>query len=207
MPVQKSGTLIGSRNVLNLIEGTNVTLTVTDDSVGNRINVTIASSGGGGGGSGNSISQTPTQLLASANGLIYTSSTFATSGDASVKKYMLIGTTTSNASLRLVHGGGDGLISIPSNTTMQYTVDLVARRTDAINESAGWTLKGVADNFSETVADVGNLYEIIIARDDSNYSVDVAANNTSKSLDVTVTGINSETIRWLAFVQTLEVSQ
>ena len=46
--IRKAGTLIGVRRTLNLIEGTNVTLTIADDSVNNRVNVTIAASGGSG---------------------------------------------------------------------------------------------------------------------------------------------------------------
>lgn len=45
--IRKAGTLIGVRRTLNLIEGTNVTLTIADDSVNDRVNVTIAASGGG----------------------------------------------------------------------------------------------------------------------------------------------------------------
>jgi hypothetical protein len=90
---------------------------------------------------------------------------------------------------------------------MQYTIDISARRTDVTGEGGGWTLKGVLDSFSGTVADVGNLYEIVIARDDVNYVVDAFANNTTKSLDVFVTGVSAKTIRWVAYVQTVEVSQ
>lgn len=48
--IRKTGTLIGVRRTINLIEGTNVTLTVADDSVNDRVNVTINASGGGGSG-------------------------------------------------------------------------------------------------------------------------------------------------------------
>jgi len=48
--IRKAGTLIGVRKTINLIEGTNVTLTVADDPSNDRVNVTINSSGGGGGG-------------------------------------------------------------------------------------------------------------------------------------------------------------
>jgi len=47
--IRKAGTLIGKRKTLNFIEGSNVTLTVADDSANDRVNITIASSGGGGG--------------------------------------------------------------------------------------------------------------------------------------------------------------
>lgn len=46
--VKKAGTLIGVRRSLNFIQGSNITLTMADDSVNDRVNITIASSGGGG---------------------------------------------------------------------------------------------------------------------------------------------------------------
>ncbi len=47
--VLKAGTLIGTRRGLNLIQGTNVTLTMTDDSANERVNVTVDAAAGGGG--------------------------------------------------------------------------------------------------------------------------------------------------------------
>jgi hypothetical protein len=46
--VKKAGTIIGVRRRINFIEGTNVTLTITDDSANDEIDITIASSGGSG---------------------------------------------------------------------------------------------------------------------------------------------------------------
>jgi hypothetical protein len=48
--VAKAGTLVGTRRELNLIEGSNVTMTVADNAGANRVDVTINSAGGGGGG-------------------------------------------------------------------------------------------------------------------------------------------------------------
>lgn len=45
--IAKTGTLIGTRKQLNLIEGANITLTVTDDSGNDRVDVTIEATGGG----------------------------------------------------------------------------------------------------------------------------------------------------------------
>jgi len=47
---KNSGADVGTRPRLNLIEGTNVTLTVADDAGGGEVDVTIAAAGGGGGG-------------------------------------------------------------------------------------------------------------------------------------------------------------
>jgi hypothetical protein len=47
---RNTGTNVGPRRRLNFIEGSNVTLTVTDDSAGEEVDVTIAATPGGGGG-------------------------------------------------------------------------------------------------------------------------------------------------------------
>lgn len=47
--VQTNGTTVGTRPTLNFVNGSNVTISGSDDSANNRVNVTIASSGGGGG--------------------------------------------------------------------------------------------------------------------------------------------------------------
>ena len=45
---KNSGATVGTRRRLNLIEGTNVTITVADDNANEEIDITIASTGGGG---------------------------------------------------------------------------------------------------------------------------------------------------------------
>jgi hypothetical protein len=89
---------------------------------------------------------------------------------------------------------------------MFYTVDIVARRTDATGESAGWQLKGVADNFSGTTADVGDVYEVAVARDDTNWEVDALAGDTEDAIVVTVTGAAGKTVKWMAVVKTMEIA-
>ncbi|MDN5274762.1 MAG: hypothetical protein JWP06_663 [Candidatus Saccharibacteria bacterium] len=48
--VSDAGTLTGTRPELNFIEGSNITITEADNSVSNRVDVTIAAASGGGGG-------------------------------------------------------------------------------------------------------------------------------------------------------------
>lgn len=59
MTIKKAGTLVGTRGSMNLIEGSNVTITATDNSGADRVDVTIASSGGGG-SSARELWETPT---------------------------------------------------------------------------------------------------------------------------------------------------
>jgi hypothetical protein len=47
--ISKAGTTIGTRQQLNLIEGTNVTMTVADNAGSNRVDVTVNAASGGGG--------------------------------------------------------------------------------------------------------------------------------------------------------------
>ena len=43
--VQNNGVAVGTRQQLNFIPGTNITITTADDSAGGRVNVTVATSG------------------------------------------------------------------------------------------------------------------------------------------------------------------
>lgn len=47
--IRKAGTLIARRRTINFIEGSNVTLTISDNPSSDRVDVTIASTGGGSG--------------------------------------------------------------------------------------------------------------------------------------------------------------
>jgi hypothetical protein len=49
LATSKAGTLVGTRRGLNLIEGTNVTMTVADNAGSERVDVTINAAAGGGG--------------------------------------------------------------------------------------------------------------------------------------------------------------
>lgn len=46
--IRKAAVIVGARRSINFIEGSNVTITVTDDSANDRVDVTIASAGGSG---------------------------------------------------------------------------------------------------------------------------------------------------------------
>ena len=48
--VEKNGSAVGTRRKINFIEGSNVTLTVADDSSNEEVDVTINSTAAGGGG-------------------------------------------------------------------------------------------------------------------------------------------------------------
>jgi hypothetical protein len=121
-------------------------------------------------------------------------------------QYLLSGTTTGNTATEIFINGVSGArVPISANVVNYYTADVVARRTDTTGEYAAFMLKGAASNTSGTVADVGSIYEIVVARTDSNYLSDVRANNTYKSINMYVTGDTGRTINWKVIVTVLEV--
>jgi hypothetical protein len=163
-------------------------------------------SGPGATANANNIISGNTILEVTANSQVLSTGGFTVRTDSLSKIYIIRGTTTNATETELFIDDANR-IPVSANSTMFYTVDLVARRTDATDESAGFYLKGVVDNFSGTVADVGNLYEVIVARDSSSYSVDARASDSTNTINIYVTGVAGKTIRWVGLVRTVEVSQ
>lgn len=156
----------------------------------------------------NSITHLTTNQFSIANSqLAFTAGGFSAASDSISRTYILRGTTTGNTESEIFLDGVSARIPVAANTTMFYSADIVARRTDAADESAGYQLKGVVDNFSGTVADVGSLYELVVAEDDATLVVDARADDTNNTINFYVTGGTGKTIRWTALVRTIEVAQ
>jgi hypothetical protein len=88
---KKAGTVAGTRRGINFIDGTNVTITVADDSANDAVNVTVAASGGGTG--------VPTTRL------INTTAPLTGGGDLSADRTIALGTVG-------VANGGTGLTAV-----------------------------------------------------------------------------------------------
>ena len=128
------------------------------------------------------------------------------SGNYLSRNYVVYGNTTDATETELLIGGSTR-IPVATDSTIFYEVNIACRRTDQTGESAAWQLKGIADNFSGSVSDVGDVYEISIAQDDLNLAVDVRADDTNNALGVHVTGVAAKSYRWIAHVKTVDVNQ
>jgi hypothetical protein len=53
---------------------------------------------------------------------------------------------------------------------------------------------------------VGSVVKTVLAEDDATWDANVTADDTNDSLKITVTG-PSASVRWVAFVRTVEVGQ
>lgn len=137
-------------------------------------------------------------------------STFQTTGDAQYERYMQRRVTTNSTATELSNDGNapaaSTRIAIASDSTYAFEALVVARRTDADNESAGYKITGVIDNNAGTTALVGTPTVTILAEDTAAWDIAVTADNTNDALVFTVTGENAKTIRWVATVHLTKVS-
>lgn len=135
------------------------------------------------------------------------SGNFSLTDDAVTKTWILRGITTNETETELYIDGSSTRIPVGVDRTLTYDIYIVARRTDTIGFSAGWNIKGVIDNYNGVTADVGNLTEVNIAADDPTWLVDVRTNDITDTLNIYVTGKVGQTVRWVAYVRTVEVGQ
>jgi hypothetical protein len=94
-------------------------------------------------------------------------------------------------------------LSVPNDTTWMFSSYIVARRTDADNESAAWWLRGAIDNNAGAVALVGAVNEFVL-RDDIDWQATIVA--LGGRMSIRVTGKVSETISWNAVTHIVQVS-
>jgi len=127
---------------------------------------------------------------------------FAVAGDAQSSVVMRKVQTTDAALTSM------GTIALPDDSTFMFTAYIVARRSDADNESAGYKIEGVIDRNTgvATTALVGTIIKTVIAEDTAAWDVTAVANVSSGGLTIQVTGEAAKTIRWVARVQLVEVS-
>lgn len=114
-------------------------------------------------------------------------------------------TTTSNATETELLVNGSTRIPVSTNTSINYIINIAARRTDTAGDYAMFEIRGVAANVAGTVTDIGSVYEVVVARTNAGYLVDARADDTNNSVNVYVTGVSGHTINWKAVAQTIEV--
>lgn len=131
---------------------------------------------------------------------------FSSSGDAQVSELVARNQTTDATTTELFLDGSSERCTIDSDTSWMFTISIVARRTDADNESAMYKVEGGIDNNAGTTALVGSVTKTVIAEDTAAWDVTVTADNTNNALTIDVDGEGSKTINWVAKIELTEVS-
>lgn len=126
-------------------------------------------------------------------------------GDAQFSNYLLRTTSTDATWNTLLNNGQSGIL-LASNRTFQFSVNIVARRTDA-QDNAAYKLEGLLYNDGYGCAIIGNPIKTVYGESDTSWDarVRIADSGNSNYLFVEGSGANSKTINWLAKVDLLEV--
>lgn len=135
---------------------------------------------------------------------------FSALGDAQTTTVVARRTTSGATPATLLLDGSAATINLPANTSWKYTIDIVARTTDAgtgDEESAAYEVRGLIerDNAAANTRLVGVPVYTVLAEDDAAWTVAVSADTTNGALTITVTGNDETLVHWLARIELVEV--
>jgi hypothetical protein len=139
------------------------------------------------------------------NELVIGNGNFATAGDAQSIVIMSRNSTTTAAATELFVDGSTQRLVLPNNSAWTFFIKVVGRRTGTTGTWAMYTFTGgiTRDGTAATTVLRASTRTII---DESAGALNctIAADTTNGSLNITVTGIAGQTIRWVA---TSEITQ
>lgn len=142
--------------------------------------------------------------------LMYASGRFQSTGDAQAGQYLLRTHTINGTATESFLDGTNGTrrLTLPDDSTWKYTITVVGHRTDATDGHAGYKFEGVAfrQNGAATMALLGAPMKSVLAESHTAWDANVSADTTNGSIKITMTGQAGKTIRWVAFVETIEVT-
>lgn len=133
---------------------------------------------------------------------------FTDDGDAQRSSLLARNITTDTSLTNLYLDGTAERLNLPNYTTWLYRVHIVARRTDATDESAAYDFFGCIDRQANaaSTALAGAVSKNVVHEDDATWDANITADTTNGALLITVTGAAGKTIRWVAHVELTEVT-
>jgi hypothetical protein len=136
----------------------------------------------------------------------YASGKFAVAGDNQAVRFLLRNKTTNTTPTTLFADGSAARITIPSGKILFADVLISGVKSDG-SALACYKRKVAIKNVGGTTALVGTVETIGTDIEDSaGCDVAITADNTNDALQINVTGITSETWRWVAVVKGLEIA-
>ncbi len=135
---------------------------------------------------------------------------FATAGDAQYSMYILRAETTDATvtELFLDGTGGSQSLLIPTQSVFSFTITISARQLTEPTTGAGYIFNGVIqkDTTAASTAFIGTPSKTIMSETVSEWDTNISVDTATGYLKITVQGTASNTIRWVATVQTTEVT-
>lgn len=160
----------------------------------------------------NTIALGSNSLSSTTGKLTFASGQFTSTGDAQFGMMVLRAVTTNATPTALTSDSGIASVTnqviLPNDSTYFFRVQLVARRTDADNESSSYIFEGCIDRNSNaaSTAFIGSPSKQVLAEDTIVWDTNAVVDTTNGGLSIMVTGEINKTIKWVATVQTVEVT-
>jgi len=143
-------------------------------------------------------------ILADIGEFAFASGEFAAQSDAHTSVFVLRNSTTDATQTEIFSDGSAGDISVPSDCTVSFRINIVARQTDADGVSAGYLITGVIDNNAGTTALVGSVTTTTVGEDVAGWDVTATADDTNDGINILVTGAVGDAVQWVARVEVVE---
>lgn len=132
----------------------------------------------------------------------HASGLFASVGDAQRVRFVLRCKTTTNTAVQMALDGATTYLSIPSGKIISCTINITGAKSDGTAVAhylRQYCVKNVAGTSSQVYAPV-----TIGSDNAAGTSIALSANDTNDTLRIDVTGVASETWRWVATVDAVE---
>lgn len=143
-------------------------------------------------------------------GVVQANGRFATNGDAQTGKYLLRTTTIDGTATEMFINGTNGgqRLTLPDDSTWTFRIMVTAHRTDLSNGHAGYTAAGVIYRSAgvATTSIQGMVQKTVLAESNPTWDININADATNGSLRIRVTGEAGKQIRWVALVETVEIT-
>jgi len=139
----------------------------------------------------------------------FANGSFATAGDAQSGLYVARNITTdATANVELFLDGSAVQLVMPNNSVFTFDILVAARRTDATGGGAAYRFVGVArkDTTAGSVTFIGTPSKTVIGETNGPWDATVSVDTSTGAFRVRVTGEAAKTIRWVATIQTSEVT-
>ncbi len=143
-------------------------------------------------------------------GVVQANGRFATNGDAQAGRYLLRATTIDATQTELFINGTNGgtRLVLTDDATWTFKVTITAHRTDLGDGHAGYTASGVIyrNSGAATTRIQGSIQKTVLAESNPSWDININADITNGSLKVSVIGEVGKQIRWVALIETVEIT-
>ena len=160
----------------------------------------------------NSLAIGEQSLVRTQGGVVQASGRFTSTGDAQAGRYLLRATTINgivDGTELFINGTAGGVrLVLPDNSTWTFKITVTAHRTSPSPGHAGYTTTGVIyrDSGAITTAIQGSVQKSVLGESNPVWDINTSADSINGALTVKVTGETGSIIRWVALIETVEIT-